>query len=339
MASTSTVPSTMRAWLYATPGPFEQTLHLEKKAPMPPPLKKGQLLIQVISASINPADYKVPEMGPFVIRYFARLPASPGMDFCGRVAAVGEDAPRFQTGQLVYGCLGTPAKYGSLAEYMICDSSQAVALPEGVDPDVAPTAGVAGQTAYQTLVPYVSRGDKVLITAGAGGCGNYSIQFAKLLGCHVTTTCSKKNIQYCKDLGADEVIDYTSQDVAQVLKSSGKVYSLVVDYTGLPANLYRESHHFMLPGKTFVQIGASSMWTMVSRTLLPAILGGGKTKFHNFMMKNSQKDLAEIGEYLKEGKVKVNLNIFDFDDAMKAFGLLHSGQTRGKIVLHVSEKP
>ena len=286
---------------------------------MPPPLRGNQLLIQTISASLNPADYKLPDMGPLIIRLLVRhLPASPGLDFCGRVAAVGDKVTDFQAGQLVYGCLGAPMQFGSLAEYLVC--------------------GVAGQTAYQALAPYVSAGDKVLITAGSGGCGIYTIQLAKLMGCHVTTTCSAKNVQFCKDIGADEVIDYTARDVAQTLKINGPVYSHVVDYTGLPDNLYKESHQFLLPGKTFVQVGAPSFLATLDRFLRPAILGGGKSKIVLCFMANSHKDIARVGKDVKEGKIKVHLNLFEFEDVMKAYELQSSGKTRGKIVVHVSKK-
>ena len=343
---TGTIPLTMKAWLYSSAGKLDEILKLEPKARMPPvvPLKPNQLLIQTISASINPADYKMPEMGSLLLRlFFSSFPISPGTDFCGRVAAVGSTAgSSFKTGDIVYGCIWKPTRFGSLAEYLVCNSDQAVALPDGVDPDIASTVGVAGQTAYQSIVPYVQSGDNVFITAGSGGCGTYAIQLAKILGCHVTTTCSGKNVQYLKDLGADEVIDYTAQDVVGTLKSEGKKYSHVADFVGLPSNLYKESHHFLIPGKVFMQaFGASpSMLSMIDRMLRPAILGGGRSKFRTVMIHNSHQDMAKLGEYIKANKIKVNFDgVYDFEDVPKAFKRLESGRTRGKIVIHVSEKP
>lgn len=340
--SSHTIPPVMRAWLYSSvSGGLLNNLDFVTSARMPPPPRQNQLLIQTISMSLNPADYKIPEMTSFALRLLTAVPASPGMDFCGRVAAVGEEAAsQFKKGQLVFGALPKPSQFGPLAEYMVCNADYAAVLPEGVDPDIASTVGIAGQTGYQSLAPYVSPGDKVLITGGSGGCGVYSIQIAKILGCHVTTTCSSRNVQLCKDLGADEVIDYTSQDVVEVVKSKGQVYSHVVDYTGLPYNLYRESHHFLLPGKTFLQIGGPSILATADRMLRPAILGGGRRKHRHFFTNDNQRDIAKIGEYLKEKKIKVNLDgVFEFEDATKAFEQLQSGRTRGKNVIHISKKP
>lgn len=330
----------MKAWIYSSvSGGLEKNLSFSPSARVPPTLRQDQVLIQVISASINPADYKIPEMGPLG-KMITTTPASPGMDFCGRVVAVGASVSEFQPDQLVYGCLGKPSQFGSLGEYIVGRTNEIAALPAGVDPDHVAAVGVAGQTAYQSIAPYVSTGDKVFINGGSGGCGMFAIQVAKLLGCHVTTTCSARNVQFCKDLGADEVIDYTSENVADVLKRHGQVYSHAIDHIGSPDNLYSESHHFLLPGKTFVQVGAASIGTYADRLVRPGFLGGGKRKYSIFLFKNTRDDLVRIGEWIQQGKIKVAIDsIFEFDDAVKALEKLRSGRSRGKIIIHVAEKP
>lgn len=348
-------PSIMKAWLYSTAaGGLEKNLTLDSTARGPPALRPDQVLIKVISASINPADYKVPEMGTIVTKILTNTPATPGMDFCGRIAAVGADnssstattaksaTTQFDPGQLVYGSLGKPSEFGSLGEYLVCGTGEIAALlpEEGVNPDHASTVGVAGQTAYQSVAPYLtgSPDERVFINAGSGGCGMFAIQVAKALGCRVTTTCSTRNVQFCKDLGADEVIDYTSADVVEVLKSHGQVYSHAVDHVDTPSNLYRECHHFLLPGKTFVQVGATSIVTFADRLLRPGVLGGGKRRYSIFFFKNNQDDLVQIGKWMQEGKIKVAIDsVFEFGDVVKAFEKLRSGRSRGKIVIHVSE--
>merc|ERR1712187_428893 len=216
-------------------------------------------------------------MGP-VSKVMITTPASPGMDFAGRVITTGPQVSGFKAGQLVYGTIGMPGQFGTLGEYIVVGTGNVVALPEGVDPDQAATVGVAAQTAYQSLVPYVSKGDRVFINGGSGGCGIFAIQFAKVVGCHVTTTCSSRNLQFCKDLGADEVIDYTAEDVIGVLKGQGQVYDHVIDHIGLPENLYSESNSFLRPRKAFVQVGAASMSIFANRLVWPGFLGGGKRK-------------------------------------------------------------
>lgn len=334
-------PATMQAWLYtSTAGGLEKNLRLDPAARTPAAsLRPDQVLVQVISASINPADYKVPAI-PIVSRALITTPASPGMDFAGRVAATGAQVNDFEPGQLVYGTIGVPTQFGSLGEYVAVGTGNIVTLPEGLDPDQGATVGVAAQTAYQSLVPYVSKGDKVFINAGSGGCGIFAIQMAKVLGCHVTTTCSSRNVQFCKDLGADEVIDYTTQDVLETLKGHGQVYNHVIDHIGSPGNLYSESDSFLCPGKAFVQVGAEGFLTFATRLAWPSFLGGGKRKYVILMMKNNKEDLYQIGEWMQQGKVRAEIDsTYEFSDVIKAFEKLRTGRSRGKIIIHVFEKP
>ncbi|KAE8145173.1 hypothetical protein BDV25DRAFT_75903 [Aspergillus avenaceus] len=340
-STTTTMPETMKAWLYSSAtGGLEKNLELNPTARAPSTLRPNEVLIQVISASINPADYKVPEGSLLVAKALITTPASPGIEFAGRVVVTGPAVKDFQPDQLVYGSLGTPCQFGSLAEYVVCKESNLVRMQDGVDPDHVATVGIAGQTAYQSIKPYVSAGDKVFINGGSGGCGIYAIQIAKALGCHVTTTCSTRNVDFCKDLGADEVIDYSTEDVMALLKSKGQVYSLVVDHVATPDNLYRESDSFLLPGKAFVQVGASSMLTFAHRLVRPSFLGGGKRKYVIMLTQVKKDDLAQVGDWIQQGKVKVILDsTYEFDDAVKAFEKLRTQRSRGKIVIHVSDKP
>ncbi|KAG2005114.1 hypothetical protein GB937_009072 [Aspergillus fischeri] len=324
------LPSTMKAWLYTnTTGGLEKNLELSTSARTPGPPGHDQLLIKVISASINPADYKVPEM-PIVPRFFVAYPATPGMDFCGQVVTAGPGATAFQPGQLVYGTTAAPTQFGSLGDE--CGSPA-----RRGSTDHAATVGVAAQTAYQSIAPYVSQGDRVFINGGSGGCGIFAIQIAKALGCTVTTTCSTRNVQFCKDLGADEVIDYTQEDVLGVLRARGQVYAHVVDHIGLPEGLYSQSHAFLLPGKEFVQVGAVSMLTFVRRVVRPGFLGGGRRKYVIFMLKCNKGDITTLGEWMQQGKLRVEVDsTYELEDAVKAFEKLRSGRARGKIIIHVS---
>ncbi|KAB8251737.1 hypothetical protein BDV35DRAFT_295287 [Aspergillus flavus] len=332
----------MKAWLYSsTKGGLEKNLVFSPDARTPGSPQGDQLLIRVISTSINPADYKAPAMSTVCGKVLiATTPASPGMDFCGRVIAVGSDpaARQFTPGQLVLGCLGMPRQFGTLGEFILASANNTAPLPLGVDPDAAATIGVAGRSSYQSIVPYISTpGSRVFINGGSGGCGVYGIQIAKLLGCHVTVTCSTRNVQFCRDLGADEVIDYTAQDVLEVLKSQGQVFDHVVDHIGSPEGLYQECHSFLKPGKVFVQVGASSMLTFAHRLIRPSLLGGGKRKYVALLMKSHNDEFVQIANWIREGKIRVEFDaVYEFEDTVRAFERLRSGRTRGKIVIHVT---
>lgn len=335
-----TVPETMKAWLYSsTTGGLEKNLTLDSTVDTPSTsLRPGQVLVEVISVSINPADYKVPAM-PIVSRLLISKPASPGMEFAGRVVATGTEVSDFKPGQLVYGMIGEAGTFGTLREYIAVETKHIVAVPEGVDLDQAATVGCAAQTAYQSLVPYVAKGDKVFINGGSGGCGVFAIQMAKLLGCEVTTTCSSRNVQLCKDLGADDVIDYTTQDVLETLKEHGQVYDHMVDHIGTPADLYSQSDSFLRPGKVFLQVGGEIL-NYAARLVRPGFLGGGTRKYVILMMKVKKDDMYQVGQWMHEGKVRALIDsTYEFSDAVKAFEKLRTGRSRGKIVIHVSGKP
>ncbi|PYH49271.1 NAD(P)-dependent alcohol dehydrogenase [Aspergillus saccharolyticus JOP 1030-1] len=348
----TTHPTTMKAWLYTTTSPTLEanlTLHSTARAP-PAPLKPSQVLIRVLTTALNPADYKVPAM-PIVSTALIRKPASPGLDFAGEVVATADttttsssssssSSSSFTPGQLVYGTLDLPTQFGTLAEFLIAREENLSPIPEGVSLDHAATVGVAGMTAWQSIAPFFTpdQGERVFINAGSGGCGIFAIQIAKALGCMVTTTCSTKNVQLCRELGADEVIDYTTEDVVAVLKAQGQVYDHVVDHIGLPAELYNECHAFLKPGKTFAQVGATRFPTFATRLLRPGFLGGGKRRYLPIFWKPNKSDLVRVGELIQTGKVKVVLDsVWEFEDAPKAFEKLRSERARGKVVVHVAE--
>lgn len=231
-------------------------------------------------------------------------------------------------------------KFGTLAEYTTASAEFVVPLPDSVDVDSAAGIGIAGQTAFQTLSGYVGKGDKVFINGGSGGCGVFAIQIAKRLGCHVTTTCSTRNVELCRELGADEVIDYTAEkDLVGTLKRRGVVFDHILDHIGSPSELYFECHHFLRAGAAFVQVGASALTTFAGRVAWPSFFGGGKRKYVIFMFTNTREHLVTLGEWMKEGALKVQIDSeYDFENAAEALEKLRSGRARGKIVVHVAKQ-
>ncbi|KAL4900653.1 hypothetical protein BDW74DRAFT_182489 [Aspergillus multicolor] len=347
------IPQTMKAWLYTSTTPSviaNLTLHTSTRAP-PPPSYASQLLIKVHSTSLNPADHKVPQQTTIPFSggktLICSLPASPGLDFSGEIVATHlKHSGEFKPGDRVFGCLARPRTFGTAGEYILADANDVATLPEGVSFEDASCLGVAVRTAYQSLKNYLdlskpefeNKQPKVFINGGSGGCGVFAIQIAKMLGCHVTTTCSSRNVQLVESLGADEVLDYTKIDVAETLKAKGLVFDHVIDHIGLPANLYAESHYFLKPGATWVQVGAGSIMTAFWRAITPRFLGGGRRWFVPLMMANSKKDLVAVGKLVNEKKIRIIKDgdkVWDFEQLKEAYELLASGRARGKIVVRV----
>jgi NADPH:quinone reductase-like Zn-dependent oxidoreductase len=188
------LPATMKAWQWSQcTDVLENSMHLNASATLPTQqrsLAPGESLIQVHAAALNPVDYKLPEL-PVVGRMAIPKPATPGLDFAGKVVQVGPDC-RVKVGQMVFGKLEPKQQFGTLGQYIIGSKAGTVPMPDGITAEQAATIGVCGLVTYQALAPNVKAGDRIFINGGSGGTGTFAVQVAKAMGCHVTTTCSSE---------------------------------------------------------------------------------------------------------------------------------------------------
>ncbi|KAL2671359.1 hypothetical protein Neosp_013942 [[Neocosmospora] mangrovei] len=302
----------------------------------------GHVLVEVLTAGVNPVEYKLPE-APLYGKFMVQPPASPGLDFCGRIKAINDTDDSLKEGQLVFGALSITSKFpkfGTLGQVIVAPVSQLTALPAGVAPDDAAAVGTAGMTAYQSLPQeLIKPGTKIFINGGSGGVGSFTVQFAKALGATVTTTCSTANVELCRSLGTDEVIDYRKLDVMLELKKKKQIFDLAIDNVGTPAGMYEQSQHFLKPDGTFHQVAMqSSLSGMLRRSLLPSFLGGGKRQYRLVRVNINRKDLQQTGQWMAEAKVRAVIDQkFEWKDAPKAYEKLRLGRTVGKIVVHVGD--
>jgi alkaline phosphatase D len=138
------------------------------------------------------------------------------------------------------------------------------------------------------------------------------------------------------------VIDYKTTDILDTLTSKGQIYSLVVDNVGTPANLYKTSSSFLLPKGKFIQIGVTpsigGIKMVGGNMLIPGFLGGGRNSYSMLMAKPSKDALSQVGEWMKEGKVRgVVDSVFEWEDAPQAFEKLKTGRAKGKVVVRVPQ--
>ena len=325
-----------------TQGGIEKNLNLNADAPVPTP-KPKQNLVKVFAMALNPADYKNAEAS-LISRLLISKPATPGFDFAGQIITPGTDSP-FKAGQLVF---GVPSKrisnsLGSLCEYTLADSDTILAIPDGVNPVDAAALAVTGLTAYQSVALRVKKGDKVFINGGSGGVGVLGIQMAKVLGCYVATSCSTANVELCKSLGADEVIDYKKGSVLEALTASGRKYDHVVDNVGNDWGLFWGCHNYTTPNAVFIRVTLDMTLgngvNLLRKTFIPAILGGSKRKGELFWPDASLKDLSQVVEWVKEGKIKVVIDQrFLFEQAPEAFAKLKTGRAKGKIMVDITSQ-
>ena len=159
-----------------------------------------------------------------------RRPKAPirGRDFAGEVVETGAGVTHVQPGHEVYGETGTTD--GAFAEYVCAPGSQVAAKPAGLTFDQAAALPLAGCTALQALrdVAHLQPGQRLLINGASGGVGTFAVQIGKAFGAHVTAVCSARNVDLVQSLGADAVVDYTTEDVA----STGRRFDVVLDLVG-----------------------------------------------------------------------------------------------------------
>lgn len=209
----------MRAVYYESHGTADvlQIGELEK-----PSCSAEQVLVEVAAAGVNPIDRRLRagELQEYIQRTF---PVTPGFDFSGRIAEVGEAVADWQVGDEIMGLAFTwSIQHGTYAEFAPVDATAIARKP--LNASFAQAAGIplVSLTAWQSLLEFgrLSAGKTVLIQAGAGGVGSVAIPMAKYLGATVYTTASAANADYVRALGADVVIDYQKESYESAILSA-----------------------------------------------------------------------------------------------------------------------
>lgn len=331
----------MKAWQYSTiRGGLENSLKLNPSTPVPLP-KSDQHIVRILATALNPVDYKPAEVA-LIRRLAIPNPAIPGIDFVGRVVKPASDSS-LKENQLIFGLTGISALAGTaLAEYAAVQTKGAIAVPQGLAPVDAATIGVAGLTAYQSIIPYVKPGSRIFINGGSGGTGIFSIQIAKAASCHVTTTCSTVNVELCKSLGADEVIDYKKESVLESLRKR-MPFDHVVDNVGGDYNLFWRCHEYTNPSARYVYVAGTPNLSFISFVMKakfwPGFLGGAKRAYQGILAEPHLDELEQIGKWIVEGKLKAVIDEkFEFDRAPEAVRKLKTSRAKGKIVVDVALK-
>jgi NADPH:quinone reductase len=218
----------MRALVLDRPG-APDTLRLSE-LPTPEP-KPGQVRLRVLACGLNPSDYQRAHYGMPDWEW----PAVLGLDVVGLVDAVAADVEGVRLGERVV-FHGNVGARGGFAQYTLADAATLARVPEGVDSIAAAAIPAAGMTAYQAVIGRlrVAEGDTVLVTAGAGGVGGFAVQLAAGAGARVIATESAQNADRARELGADVVLDFRSEDIVSRVRelTGGRGVDAVVDTVG-----------------------------------------------------------------------------------------------------------
>jgi NADPH:quinone reductase-like Zn-dependent oxidoreductase len=184
----------------------------------------GQVVVDVAAASVNGADWRV-RAGQYGQ---ATFPLVLGRDFSGSVAALGAGIDDLKIGDAVFGVLEA-GREGAYADKLAINAAIIAKKPDGLSHIDAAALALTGLTAVISVETTLKlqRGETILIQGGAGGVASFAIQLAKHLGARVITTTSAANADYVRSLGADEVIDYNTQDFTGAVKACDAVFDTV----------------------------------------------------------------------------------------------------------------
>ena len=330
----------MRAFVFDK---YQQPLHVADVAE--PTVGDHDVLVRVVAAGVNQLDEKL-RAGEFKAILPYRTPLVLGHDVAGTVIRTGAAVTRFAPGDQVF-ARPRDGRIGTFAERIAIDESDLALTPAALSPVEAASLPLVALTAWQALVVRgrVQPGQKVLIHAGAGGVGSIAIQLAAHLGAHVATTASAQNAGFVRDLGAEVVIDYRTQDFERELSG----YDLVLDSLG-GENL-EKSLRVLRPGGTAIGIsGPPDPAFAKAANLNPLVrlaIAGLSRKIrrqarslgvnYDFLLMAADGDqLRQISALVDAGALRpVVARTFSFDETPQALEALTTGGLRGKVVVTV----
>lgn len=308
-----------------------------------PVVGERDVLVQVEAAGLNHLDEKI-RAGQFKLILPYKLPLVLGHELAGTVLAVGAKVQGVAPGDEVYARPGKD-RIGTFAERIAVAESDLALKPASITMEEAGSLPLVALTAWQALVERgnVGPGDKVLIHAGAGGVGSIAIQLAKHLGATVATTVSAANADFVRELGADVVIDYRSQDFEELLNG----YDLVLDSLG-GENLEKSLRVLRHGGKAIGITGPPDPAFAREAGLNLLVRGaigrlGAKVRrqakklgvtYEFLFMRANGDQLREITALVDGGALRpVVGRVFPFDQTPQALEALVQGGMRGKVVV------
>jgi NADPH:quinone reductase-like Zn-dependent oxidoreductase len=316
----------MRAMVIAKTG--EPDVLQLAEVPIPKKIN-SELLVRVVAAGINPVDAKT-RAGRAVADFIPSYPAILGNDFSGIVVETPFEAYPLKPGDEVFGMVPVPRYPGSYAEFVSVPTMSVARKPAGLTHIEAAGVPLAALTAWGVVVDVAkaSEEQRILIHAGSGGVGHFAVQFAAWCGAYVIATGSPRNLDWLRELGASEVIDYTTTRFDEVLDEVDTVIDLignVHDDTGT------RSLSVLRPGGLIVNVPTGS-WPTFAADVAAAGMRGTQ-----FRVAPDGAALAGIARLLDSGDIRVHIDqVFDLEQAAAAHTALEKGHTRGKIVLEVA---
>lgn len=289
--------------------------------------KKNQVLIKVFASSINPVDWKH-RTGFHKYMLGAPFPIILGYDVCGRIVETGSDITKFKTGDIVFGDLDN--KYGGgLAEYALAHENCLAYKPNNMEHEQAAALPLVSLTALQALrdKANIKKGDVVLINGASGGVGHIAVQMAKIMGAKVIAVASGRNKDFLDSYKPDSFIDYTQQNILELDEKIDVFFDVIGNYS------FFKTRHLLNSNGTYVNTLPRPK--ILIHKLLEPFSNGKKVK--TLLRKHSSEDLAQIAQWVLEGKLKVSIDkSFKLEEISQAHQYAENSRTRGKNVIVIA---
>jgi NADPH:quinone reductase-like Zn-dependent oxidoreductase len=298
----------------------------------------NEVLVRVHAAAVNALDWHVMRGDPYLARMSIGFGGPKakirGRDFAGVVEAVGRNVSRLRPGDEVFG-----EADGAFAEYVCARDTMVDAKPANLTFEQAAAVPLAGNTALMGVRDQarVQPGQRILINGASGGVGLYAVQIAKALGAEVTGVCSTRNVELVRSLGADHVVDYTSEDFAR----NGHLYDVVFDLAG--NRTLRDLRRALTPaGALVLSGGGESKGGALIGPVGLIIKGSAASRFVRgqriviLQAKQSPANLATLRELVESGKVTPVIDrTYPLAQAADAIRYLEVEHARAKVVVTI----
>ena len=295
----------------------------------------GQILVDVKAAGVNPVDTTF-RSGAHPLSKSLALPWTPGVDAAGDVLAVGEGVSGFSVGDRVFGL----AVSGAYAERALLSSLRTANLPDNLSYEEGASLPVVLYTAYYALIykAGLKAGETVLIHAGAGGVGCLGIQIAKAAGARViTTVSSEEKAAFCREFGADVVVNYREEDFAErcLAETDGRGVDSVIEMVAVEN--FGDDCRAVKKYGCIVVLGAGTGKNPVGSVNYPPFYSKD-IDVRGLSLFNSDPVFPEmvrqLAPMLADGRVRASVGeTMPLADAARAHDLLMTGKIFGKIVL------
>jgi NADPH:quinone reductase-like Zn-dependent oxidoreductase len=305
-------------------GGIENFSLLEMPVPIAGP---DEVVVKIKAVSINPADALVRVNESVKWIFNEESPIILGWDLSGEVVATGKDVSEFKEGDEVFGVVRHPGHGKTYAEYAAVPASDLALKPKNISHAQAAAATLAALTALQPMMKVgIKKGDRVFVTAAGGGVGHFALQIAKYYGAHVIALASEAKRELVMKLGADEYVDYETQNFEQIVDK----VDLVIDGVRTPGHVFRVLN-ILKKGGTLI-----SLWSQITPAERTRAEELGVHAFYN-AIQSSGEDMKIVAKLLSEGFLVPHISkFFEFEQIPQAHLEIESGQSTGKIVVEVS---